>query len=49
MKIWLENVYSKNVVHETLCQIHKNMDIGITNFNDIDEFVSVTKREGQRK
>ena len=25
------------------------LDIGITNFNDMDEFVSVTKQEGQRK
>ena len=27
MRIWLENAYSKNVVHETRCQIHKNMDL----------------------
>ena len=27
MRIWLENVYSKNVVHETRRQIHKNMDL----------------------
>ena len=25
MRIWLENVYSKNVVHETRRQIYKNM------------------------
>ena len=27
MRIWLENVYSKNVVRETRRQIHKNMDL----------------------
>ena len=27
MRIWLENVYSKNVVHETRRQIRKNMDL----------------------
>ena len=27
MRIWLDNVYSKNVVHETRRQIHKNMDL----------------------
>ena len=27
MRIWFENVYSKNVVHETRRQIHKNMDL----------------------
>ena len=27
MRIWLENEYSKNVVHETRRQIHKNMDL----------------------
>ena len=26
-KIWLENVSSKNVVHETGRQIHENMDL----------------------
>ena len=25
--MWPENVYSKNVVHETRRQIHKNMDL----------------------
>ena len=27
MRIWLENVYSKNVVREMRRQIHKNMDL----------------------
>ena len=27
MRTWLENVYSKNVVHETRRQIHKSMDL----------------------
>ena len=30
MGIWLENVYNKNVVHETPHQIHKNMDLSTT-------------------
>ena len=27
MRIWLENIYSKNLVHETRRQIHKDMDL----------------------
>ena len=29
MRIWLENVYSKNAVHETRRQTHENMDLSI--------------------
>ena len=33
MRIWLENVYSKNVVHETRHQIHKKHGfVNITSF-----------------
>ena len=27
MKIWLENVHSENVVHETRRQIHRNTNL----------------------
>ena len=27
MRIWIEDVYNKNIVHETRHQIHKNMDL----------------------
>ena len=27
MRIWIEDVYNKNIVHETRRQIHKNMGL----------------------
>ena len=44
MRIWLENVYSKNVVHETRRQIYKNMALSTWRL-----FISTSEMKKKKK
>ena len=45
---WTPTIRVKGLDKETI-YFDFRLDIGITNFNDMDEFAPVTKHEGQRK